>query len=465
MKPQRTIAALAAFAAVAGLAAGCSRAGGTTTSSPSSAGSTAATQASTSTFGTLGKICGSGSPSGSTDQGVTASTIQVGTFTDQSFTQDPTMVDAAKVFTSWCNSLGGIDGRKVVSNTLDDGLYNVQAKMVEACGQDFALAGGESALDNLGVETRLKCLLPSFPAQVISTLNTGSSLQVSPGYNTGKYYVYSQYYNWLIKQEYPASAQHVGIIAGDVGVTETDEAEAAEDIKSLGGSVGYNTLYSPIGSIDWTPFAEAIKSKGIKGLIFLGQYQDLAKLELILTNMDYKLDWIDANTNSYDTAFNGLAGSSVLSEQNNVADIEGVYPLEDASSNPATKELSQLWAKYEPDEQLSLPGVLAFSSWLLFAESASSCGADLTRKCLYDAAIKQTNWTAGGLMAAMSLSSTTTPVTCWNVEKDTTSGWEPASFGANDGAYSCGGPYYLLKGNYGSPLTLANVGLSLNDLK
>jgi Periplasmic binding protein len=460
VKPQRTIAVLAAVAA---LAVGCSRAG-TTPNSPSSSGSTAATQA-TGTFGSLGQVCGPGSPTSSPDQGVTTSSIRVGMFTDIGFTRDPTFEDTAKVFTDWCNAAGGIDGRKIVYDTLDTDLFNVQAEMVKACGQDFVLAGGGAALDNLGVETRLKCLLPSFPAQVTTTQNWGSSLQVFPSWNMGTWYYYTQYYNWLIKQAYPDSAQHVGIIAGDEPVTVTDGAEAAEAIKGLGGNVPYQSLYPPTGVADWTPYAEAIKAKGIKALIFLGQYSELAKLELILTNMSYKLDWIDANSDSYTGAFLGLAGPSAISYENNLANLSGLYPVEEAANNPADKQLVALFAKYEPDTQLSLPAINAFASWLLFAASASSCGNNLTRTCIYDAALKQTSWTAGGLMAPVNLSTTVSPPNCWNVEKATPSGWVPASFGANDGAYACGGPYYKLRGNYGSPLTLANVGESLADLK
>jgi ABC-type branched-subunit amino acid transport system substrate-binding protein len=386
-------------------------------------------------------------------------------FTDEGYTKDPTFVNTAKLFTTWCNAAGGIDGRKIVFDTLDTDLFNVESDMVTACGQDFVLAGGGAALDNLGVKTRLKCLLPAFPAQVTTTQNWGSSLQVFPGWNEGKYYPYTQYYDWLIKDAYPASAQHVGIIAADESVTVTDSAEAAEAISSLGGKVSYQALYPPLGVPNWTPYAEAIKAKGIKSLIFLGQYSDLAALEQILTNLDYKLDWVDANSDGYTGSFLGLAGPSAISYENNVADLSGIYPIEKASSNSADAELTQLFAKYEPTTELSFAAANAFASWLLFAESAKSCGSDLTRQCIYEAAIKQTSWTAGGLMAPVNLSPATTPVQCWNVERATNSGWVPASFGANDGAYRCGGPYYQLRGDYGSPLTLASVGLSLADLK
>jgi Periplasmic binding protein len=471
VRPQ--IRAMAAFAAVAVLAAGCSRAAGGTSVSQTTPTASAAATAAAGGFGTLKGVCHPGTPTSASDQGVTASEVRVGVFTDESFTNDPTFADTAAAFTAWCNAAGGIDGRKIVYDILDTGLFNVEQRMVQGCADDFVLVGGGAALDELGVETRLKCLLPSFPAQVTSVQNEGSSLQVYPAYNNVGYSGYAGYYNWLINDAYPGSKDAVGSIVGDVSVTETDAAENAETIAALGGKVAYNSLYPPLGVVDWTPYAQAIVSKGIKGLVFYGQYQDLAKLELILTGMHYKLDWIDANSDAYTPAFTSLLGPS-LTYQNNYADLSGVYPLEKAASNPADQQLISLFAQYDASFAVSFPAVGAFASWLLFAEAAESCGNNLTRACIYTAATSLTSWTAGGLQAPLNLTPGDTPGNgCFNVEQETAKGWEPASFGANSdtdggtdgGAYRCGGPYHKFTGNYGSPLTLADVGKSMSDLK
>ena len=44
----------------------------------------------------------------------------------------------------------------------------------------------------------------------------------------------------------------------------------------------------------------------------------------------------------------------------------------------------------------ALLALQSFSAWLLFATSAKECGADLSRKCLYEKAKAVTSWTAGG---------------------------------------------------------------------
>jgi hypothetical protein len=465
-----------AVSAAALLAAGCGRAGSTAASQSPTAASQSSTAGATGSgspagppgaagsFGTLTGICHPGTTSSTPDQGVTASQIRVGVFTDASFTKDETFPVTAKVFTSWCDAHGGIDGRTIVYDTLDTGLFNVQPKMVQACGDDLALVGGGAALDAAAVRQRLACLLPAFPGQVTSSQNAGSSIQVYPGYDAGPNFSYAGYYSWLMKQAYPGSAPHIGIISGDVSVTQQIGAEDVQGISGLGGTVTYNSLYPPLGASDWTPYAEAIKSKGIKGLIFNGQYQLLAKLELALTDIGYKLDWVDANSDAYNPQFIQLASSS-LAAQNNYADLAGIYPVEEASRNPATRQIVSLFRQYAPGFPVSLPAINSFASWLLFAASAESCGSDLTRKCVYDAAIGQSAWNAGGLIATGSLAPGAATLNCFNVEKATAQGWQPAPITATSGAYRCGAPFFKLTTSYIPPVTLANVGKTLNDLK
>ena len=440
------------------LVAGCSGRGGTETEAATSTASAAAV---TGDFGDLKNVCQAGQVSSSPTQGVTATEIKVGTFTDVGFTKKSEFVDAAKVFTSWCNAAGGINGRKLVSTTRDSKLFEVRQRMAESCREDFASVGGGSALDSLGVKDRLTCTLPEFPAQVSGEIGADLqiSLQGSPAFNP-----YSGYYSWLLKEAYPDSAGSVGIIAADNPAVTVIAMQDTEGIKAVGGTVFFNDKYPAQGVSDWTPYAQSLKSKKVKGLIFLGDFLSLSKLEQVLTSIDYKLDWIDANNNAYGPAFIQLAATS-LAAQNNLADLNGVYPLEKTADNPATKAVVDLFAKYAPGAQVTLPAIKAFAEWLLFAKAAASCGDALTRTCLYTAARKETAWSGGGLVAPVDISSTDTGRACFNVEKATAAGWVPADFKPDQGAYRCDIPPYKFTGQYPKPLTLADVGKSMSDVK
>lgn len=467
MRPQRTITALTVVAAL--FAAGCSTRGDSSGRGGAEPDEKAAAQASAAPasgdFGDLKNVCGSGNPSGSPAQGVTAKEIHVGVMSDVGFTKNTEFADAAKAFTSWCNAAGGINGRKLVPTVRDTKMLEVRQRVDEACRTDFALVGGSAALDGLGVKDRLKCLLPDFPAQTVQRQNEGAELQLSMQAGGPSYFRYAGFYDWLIKKAYPDSADAVGIISGDSPVTRVSLEQRVEFFTSRDAKPSYTDLYPASGVTNWTPYAQAIKEKKVKGLVFMGDFTSLAKLEQELTAMNYKLDWIDANSNAYGTAFTKLAGPQVMAAQNNLADVSGFHPMEKASSSPATKQALDLFEKYAPGKQVTLPAIKAISAWLLFAKSATSCGDDLTRTCLHDAARKETTWTGGGLQAPVNLAVQDTPVKCMNIEKATTDGWEPADFAPNKGAYRCGITSYKLKGDYGRPMTLKDVGKSLKDLK
>jgi ABC-type branched-subunit amino acid transport system substrate-binding protein len=455
LKPQATLAALMA---VALFAAGCGRSGTSTEETPAGAAKPV-----TGDFGDLKGICGPGKATTSPAQGVTADAIKLGVFTDVSFTKKSEFIDAAKVFTTWCNASGGIKGRKLTATTRDSKLFEVRQRMLEACREDFALVGGGAALDATGVKERLSCLLPDFPAQVVQKQNNGSDLQVNQTGGTS-YDRYPGYYDWLMKEAYPASKGSVGIINGDSPITKDVGAQAKESLTVAGAKFIYDDKYPVAGVSDWTPYAQAMKSKGVKGLVFYGDFLSLVKLEQVLTNIGHKLDWIDANNNSYSPAFIKLGGKA-LSFQNNLADLGGFHLLENASTNPATQQILDLFKQYAPQAPVTLPAVRAFATWLLFAKAAGSCGEALTRKCVYEAARKEAAWTGGGLMAPVDLTKADLPLKCFNIVQATPEGWKPADFKPNKGMYRCDGRTYKFTGDYGKPMTLADVGKSMSDVK
>jgi Periplasmic binding protein len=467
-----TIRAMAALAVAAVLAAGCSRAGSSSSTAASAATSAPASSSASASgtgsgtagaFGSLSGICHGGSGSGSTDQGVTSSAITVGVLTDEEYTKDPELVNAAKVFTSWCNAAGGIDGRQVVADTHQTDLMAVVAAMTSACAKDFVLAGSSAALDGLAVSTRLQCLLPDFDAQPVMPQNDGSGLELRPYNYNFQYASFAGYYKWLMTK-YPDSAQHVAVLSGASVITTVITQGIADTITADGGTVAYNGTFPVSGVTDWTPYAETLKNKGIKGLTFFDTPQTLVALEQALDNIGYHLDWIDANTNSYEPSFIQLAGKT-LTEQTNYAGLPGVYPVEEAASNPAMEQLTQLFAKYAPGQGITLQIEQAWSMWLLFAESAESCGSALTRACIYQAALKQTAWTGGGITASVDEATPQAAPTCFNIEQATATGWQAAQFGANTGPYRCGENVVKLPAGFPAAVQLSTVGKSLNDLK
>jgi ABC-type branched-subunit amino acid transport system substrate-binding protein len=296
--------------------------------------------------------------------------------------------------------------------------------------------------------------------------NAGSDLQLRPYTMNFTYAGFAGYYKWLMTK-YPDSKQHVGVLGGASAITQVDDQAVADTVKADGGTMVYNSTYPITGLTNWAPYAQALKAKGVKGFTFYGTIQQLASLESALDTIGYKLDWIDANTNAYGPQFLQLAGKA-LSEQTNYAELPGVYPVEKAASNPTVEMIVQLYKQYAPGQPITLQALQAWSMWLLFAQSAETCGSNLTRACVYDAAIKQTQWDAGGFTAPVDESTSQGPPSCFNIEQATPNGWVAPDFGANTGPYLCGEAPVKLPARpdvYPSPGTLSSVGLSLSDLK
>lgn len=449
------------------VAAACGR-----SDSPKGGDGTTSTTAGTSDpqsadFGSLKNVCQDGTPSGAPTQGVTASEIRVGTFSDVGFAGrqglNQEFFDTAEVFSKWCNDRGGINGRKIVVNQHDAALTNVAARMNEACGQDFMLVAGGATFDQDGVKTRLSCLLPDISGFVVSKTARGADLVVQPLPNPlGKLQV--GVLNYLDKK-YPDAIDHVGVLTGDIETTKVVANDNAAAAKSLGWKIVYNDVYPVVGLSDWTPYAQKLKDAGVRGLIWVGEPEGLAAMIRALRDINYRLDFIRADPNHYDRKVIDLAGPAL--ENAHLYINTGFFPFEEADASNATGQYLQAFEDYKPDgKKLTYLGLQAWSAWLLFAKASASCGNDLTRTCAYDAAKKITGWTGGGLHAETSPGKGTA-TGCFALLEATSKGFALVEdIDPNQGIYNCS-PKNLADQptNPADLVTLADVGQSIDNLK
>ncbi len=443
-----------------GAAAGSATPSGAATASNNSPAAQAAAKGD---FGTLKQLCGpapSGEKNGSTDQGVTANSVEVGTFSDPGTTAQPglnqELFDAGEVFTSWCNSLGGINGRQIKLDEHDAALFNYEAQMIKACQSDFFLAGGGAVFDDAGQKTRLQCLLPDIPAIQTTPQSIGSDLavQVNPAFLDKINFGGGAY----LTATFPDSIHDVGVLTGNVSTTVT----LANADKAAGEHYGwrftYNDEYNAVGESTWVPYAQKIAQAHLKGLVFLGEPVDLGLLVQALAQINYKLDWIVSGGNVYDV--------KLLNSAKTALNLDPVYtftnftPFQDESQSPALQDYEALFAKFKPNGlSHALLGQPSMSAWLMFADAAKSCGANLTRLCVYNKAVQlQKNWNGGGLSAS--------GADCTVNIKATGSGFQPIPYKANQSFWTCS-PNQLvpLPQPLGKGTTLGQVGKSIKDLR
>ena len=466
---RRRAAAIGVLAALALTAGACSRSSSdveTSTSGDGGASTTAPTGAvGAGDFGNLKDVCGPGDAKGATAQGVTDDEIRLGTISDPGFTGRPglnqELFDATQVFTEWCNAAGGINGRTLKVDELDAKLFEYKQRITEACQNDFALVGGGGVFDDTGQDERLKCLLPDIPGYQVSPKARGAELATAP-LPTALDQTPVAVFQYL-DEKFPDSTQDVGFITGNVASTIVIDKQNQEGVESLGWKITYQSQYNSAGESSWTPFAQALQSKGVKGLVYTGEPENMSKLLQAIADIDYELDWVVVGANHLDDNFIDVGGDAVK----NVFMYSAVVPFFQTEENPATQQYQDLFAKYLPDgKSNALLGVNSFSAWLLFAKAAKECGSDLTRTCLYEKLSATTSWNGGGLHAETDPSSGKGSK-CGIVVEGTPDGFEvPSDFKLTDGLFRCADDSVLtLKGDYGEGATLASVGKSIDDLE
>ncbi len=458
---------------------GCTRSAdetetGVAATDPASAGGSGGTQggedpsSAPGSFGDLEEVCGpapDGEQNGDSAQGVSADSITVGTISDPGFVGrqglNQELFDASQVFTQWCNEAGGINGRQIELVERDAKLTEYKQRITESCQEDFMLVGGGGVFDDTGQEERLGCLLPEIPAYQVSSAARGADLAVPPLPNSLDELAVGAFR--YIAETKPDSIDDVGFLTGNVPSTVTVDAQNQEAVEALGFTVTYEAQYNSVGEASWTPFAQAMQSEGVKGLVYTGEPENFAKLLQAFSDIGYELDWAVVGGNALDQTFIDVGGAAVK----NVFILSAVVPPFMADQNPATQQYLDLFEQYVPDgKSEALLGYNSFSAWLLFATAAKACGAELTRRCVFDEASAVTDWSGGGLHAPSSPGSKEAP-RCGIVVEATPEGFVvPDDFETTDGLFRCDEEGVVaLEGDYGQGVTLEDVGKSLDELE
>jgi ABC-type branched-subunit amino acid transport system substrate-binding protein len=459
----RSRSVLVAVLATALLLAACGRDKEQTAPDNTSGGAAATTAPSGSAspldrggFGDLGVVC-SPAPAGepnaaSTEPGVTATSVQLGTFSDPGFAGrlglNKELFDTAEAFTKWCNAHGGIHGRQIVLKERDAKVLEFQQRVIEACDQhDFYVVGGGAVFDDTGQADRLKCGLPAVPGYTVTPGAAEADLSVQPvpirndeaPVGTFRY----------LLQKFPATKGAVGIFTGSVPTTKTVAARNKEALGTLGAKVVYNGTYNSTGETSWRPFLDSMRTAGVKGLYFVGDPGVMSTFLSEAASLGQKFDWIAADPNNYDPSL--VAPGAAI---NGVYVRTAFYPFLDeavAKQNPATEQYREMMAKYDPQGKIAYLGVQGLSAWLLFAKAADKCGATLTRDCVWKNATAITDWTGGGLQAKHDLKDASAS-DCTAILAVTNGKFALAKgYGANDGIWNCNPKNVVqLHGDYGT---------------
>jgi hypothetical protein len=403
-------------------------------------------------FGDIENVCGP-APDGETladsDTGVTADSVQVSVFSDPGFSGRPglnqELFDTAEAFVQWCNDLGGINGRQIDLKQRDARLTEFQQRVIEACQEgDFMMVGGGAVFDDTGQRERLGCGLPNVPGYVVTAAAADADLTYQPVPNPVDKLSIGDYI-WLDEQ-FPDATSKIALLTGAIPTTVTVAQRNREAIEGLGWEVVHTDQYNPQGETTWRPFAEAIRSAGATGLVWVGEPVNLANLMKALDDIGYELEFARSDANHYDPLLISEGGAAVEG-----AYIRSVFhPFLDeelSSENPATQQYLDI--VNEIDGKIAYLGVQGMSAWVLWAQAATACGADLTRDCVWEQIGEVTDWTGGGLHAPQNVAENA-PGDCYSLQLVEQGEFTLADTAPNEGIYSCSEEYVIeLTGDYG----------------
>jgi len=353
----------------------------------------------------VGKICEPGPGGASTVRGVGAKTINIAVFNDASNTVVPGLEaefpQQATAFADWCNAAGGINGRKIVIDNRDAALFNAAQQATAACQSDFMAVGGGMALDEPSVPIREKCGLGQISGYVISNASELSTDQVDPGGgNTDS--VPAGWFGALTRA-YPKAVKVAGMGGGDtpsVLQPETKDEFAAE---AQGWKVA-DFLEPPTSVENWAPYVEQYQQKGVTAL-WPADDSNFTPFAQAMTTAGYHPAFVILGTQfaNADTLKAVVANPSLPPIYIETA----WWPLTMASQNASTEELVTIMHKYAKGDAIDFDDEIGAESWLLWAKSASACGANLTVNCVLTHAAATKNWDAGGIespVASLTLS-------------------------------------------------------------
>lgn len=381
-----------------GGAGGFSNTGGGTPATVAGGGSATPGTPAVEMFGTIENPCGPATkgPNKASDKFVTETEIDVATIADPGGPKpglNQGMFDSMEAFAAWCNSFGGIHGRKLKVSLKDAGIVKYKEMVAEACADSFALVGGLGTFDQGGAQDAVDCGLVNVPGATISAEASGADRTFQPLPNLPN--AYSVGSGRWVKDTFPGVADKASTLYSKFSITETQSNKLVEAYEQL----GYKFIYrqsANINETNWGPLVVSMKNQGVKYTTLTSSFEEIIPLQKEMANQNYHPEVTELEANFYNQKYPEQAVQQGADTTGTYVKVT-IWPFEEADKKPAMKQYLDILKKTKPDAIPELLGVQAFSAGLLFATAAKNLGPDLTRDGLIAELKKIHAWDAGGL--------------------------------------------------------------------
>ena len=377
--------------------------------------------------------------------GVTASTVTVGNVSTLYAGLFKGALVGTQAYAAYVNSTGGLNGRKMLVDSYDDGYQGAPNKQAhqEVVQKDFAQVGGFSLQDSYG-ET-VMAANPGVPDVTVPLSQTLADLPnlYSPdpgqvGWPTGGLLYF--------KSKYPSTVKYAASLVADQpsAIVKWGGEKAAMQ------SVGYDVIYDQQFDITQTDFTQnvlAMKQAGVK-ILFLDQMPAnyaAAVIKALNQQNFHPVTVFGAST--YSENLIPDSGGAAATNGDYLYQLTPLYLGEDATALPSVGTFLSWVQKTSPGFKPDLYTLFGWLSAQLFSQAFLAAGKNPTRGSELQQLAKITSFN-GNYLITTSNPAAKQPGHCYVMSRITDGKFQrlddPPVNGPTHG-YRCDGTYYYAK--------------------
>lgn len=373
-------------------------------------GTGASSSTASSVPGSAGHTCAPGIPS--SDPGVTATTITLGNVSTISGGPTPGIFagarQGAQAAVNYINATGGVCGRKLVLDALDDNFDNGtnESDTQELIAKVLGFAGSFSVNETGGVP--ILQANPGVPDVGFATTpqrftlpnNFSPAPEPPTGYFLGPYKYFAAKFG-------PKVTHNMAVFIEDNGVAQ---AQGEAEVSAL-ESIGYvftvkETAVEPTQS-DFSAEIQEMKDKGVQGIIFQATAEIYGEMASQMYAAGFSVPFANWAPTAYDPVFLQSAGPGA-----NGSIITTDFALyQGQDQTPAVQTFQRYWQETNPGSTPDLFALFGWASVILFVDGINAGGAP-TRAATMAGLRSIKSFSANGLFAP-SDPAEKQPSTCW----------------------------------------------------
>jgi ABC-type branched-subunit amino acid transport system substrate-binding protein len=338
-----------------------------------------------------------GGNGGATDVGVTEDRILLGNVSTLSGPVPGLFRGAlvgAQAWAAMVNSQGGIDGRMIEVRSADDGLDSGRNKNGHLALKNkvFGFLGSFSVTDDGGVSELAGTNIPDVGVPLAPSrfkLPTNfAAVPVPPGWETGP----AQYY---IKTFGPAPVKKTALFVSAVETARIAARRERAVLESLGYEIVYTREVQP-NEPNYTGDVIQMRSQGVQTVMWEGQADQIADLVVAMDDQNFKPTILNPGSTAYSHAFLKQAGAAAEGAR---IDLTHALFLDGDAHLPEVKLFREWMAKVDPNQDVDLFALFAWTSGRLLEKALRDAGPAITRDTVLAALGTVTTFDANGIIA------------------------------------------------------------------